>query len=136
MVPQLQILPYHQVSQAKPFNALSKLLVYFWLFYIWLYIYLLSGFLYYCTCLSNLVEPQKVATGFREFLKTLKKPAAQDVNDKCKLWVILNYSASKSVCSLCGGDGEGAVGCFFSWWDASGSERKLLLTAATENFNA
>lgn len=43
------------------------------------------------------VEPQKSATGFREFLKTLKKPAAQDVNDKCKLFVqrILNNPSLK-----------------------------------------
>jgi len=33
------------------------------------------------------VEPQKAASGFREFLKTLKKPAAQDVNEKCRLFV-------------------------------------------------
>ena len=31
------------------------------------------------------VEVPKAAGGFREFLKTLKKPAAQDVNDKCKV---------------------------------------------------
>ncbi|KAJ7360252.1 Rab5 GDP/GTP exchange factor [Desmophyllum pertusum] len=43
------------------------------------------------------VEPQKSATSFREFLKTLKKPAAQDVNDKCKLFVqrILNNPSLK-----------------------------------------
>lgn len=43
------------------------------------------------------VEPQKSATGFREFLKTLKKPAAQDVNEKCKLFVqrILNNPSLK-----------------------------------------
>lgn len=35
----------------------------------------------------SLVEPSKMASGFREFLKTLKKPAAQDVNEKCKLFV-------------------------------------------------
>lgn len=33
------------------------------------------------------VEPSKAATSFREFLKTLKRPAAQDVNEKCKLFV-------------------------------------------------
>lgn len=33
------------------------------------------------------VELPKPASGFREFLKTLKKPAAQDVNEKCKLFV-------------------------------------------------
>ncbi|KAM7427072.1 Rab5 GDP/GTP exchange factor [Porites harrisoni] len=33
------------------------------------------------------VEVPKAAGGFREFLKTLKKPAAQDVNDKCKVFV-------------------------------------------------
>lgn len=38
------------------------------------------------TFLYILVEVPKAA-GFREFLKTLKKPAAQDVNDKCKVWV-------------------------------------------------
>ena len=31
------------------------------------------------------VDPSKVASGFREFLKTLKRPAAQDLNEKCKL---------------------------------------------------
>ena len=40
--------------------------------------------LFFCCCFF-LVEPSKAATGFREFLKTLKKPAAQDVNEKCKL---------------------------------------------------
>ena len=33
------------------------------------------------------MEVPKAAAGFREFLKTLKKPAAQDVNDKCKVLV-------------------------------------------------
>ena len=36
---------------------------------------------------SSLVEPSRSSSGFREFLKTLKKPAAQDVNEKCKLFV-------------------------------------------------
>lgn len=35
----------------------------------------------------SLVDPSKVASGFREFLKTLKRPAAQDLNEKCKLFI-------------------------------------------------
>lgn len=43
------------------------------------------------------VEPEKSVSSFRDFLKTLRKPAAQDVNDKCKVFVqsILNNPSLK-----------------------------------------
>lgn len=43
------------------------------------------------------VEPQKSGSSFRDFLKTLKKPAAQDVNHKCNVFVetILNNPSLK-----------------------------------------
>lgn len=43
------------------------------------------------------VEPQKTGSSFRDFLKTLKKPAAQDVNHKCNVFVetILNNPSLK-----------------------------------------
>ncbi|CAH3142937.1 unnamed protein product [Pocillopora meandrina] len=43
------------------------------------------------------VEPEKSVSSFRDFLKTLRKPAAQDVNEKCKVFVqsILNNPSLK-----------------------------------------
>lgn len=62
-------------------SLMLTLSIFIHFFYYWNILLLTQTFLYI------LVELPKVAAGFREFLKTLKKPAAQDVNDKCKVWV-------------------------------------------------